>query len=663
MHKLFRLISLMFIILLCFFACSKLKKPATNIKCPVIFGDNMVLQQKVKIPVWGTADPGGKLTVKMGDQEHELTVPSNGKWRTNLSPMPAGGPFSLVITGQDTITFANVLIGEVWLASGQSNMEWRVENSDSSEKEIAAAHNENIRLFTVKRNMSNKPLDDVTSEGWKICSPQTVGEFSAVAYFFGRNLYENLNVPIGLVHSSWGGTVAEAWTSGGSLEQLEDFTEIVKQLESAPEDSAALAALYENQLADWDRQVKAKMAAKQNDEKEWQAPDMDVADWPEMEVPGLWEQGAIGGFDGIVWFRKEIMVPLSWAGQNLTLYLGPIDDFDKTWFNGVLVGHMDQYNSFRTYTVPDSIVKEGKNIITVQVTDTGGGGGFWGKADTLKLEKNPTFYISLAGNWKYRVGPDFKDLPSHPQSPTSPNRPMVLYNAMLHPLIPYAIRGAIWYQGESNASRAYQYRTLFPAMIQDWRKNWRQGDFPFFFVQLSNYRNVADRPVNDDWAELREAQTMALSLPHTGMAVTIDIGEADDIHPRNKQDVGKRLALNARALVYGENITFSGPIYKSMQIDSNKIRLTFEQIGAGLVTPDDEPLKGFAIAGRDSNFVWAEAVIDKESVVVWSPEIADPIAVRYAWASNPVCNLYNKDGLPASPFRTDDWPGITMGVK
>ncbi len=654
--------SVIFVIFMCFFSCGK-KNPATNIQCPAIFGDNMVLQQKTRIPVWGTADPGGQLSVQINDQARTLTVPSDGLWRTTISPMPAGGPHSLSIIGRDTLVFSNVMIGEVWLASGQSNMAWRVENSDSSEQEIAAADFQNIRLFTVQRNMSVAPLNDVQTDGWEICSPRTVADFSAVAYFFGRNLYKILNVPIGLVHSSWGGTVAEAWTSAQTLKELEDFAEIVTRMQAGPTDSTALAAQYETRLAEWDRKIDEKMADMQKDQKQWQNPELDVSEWPEMQVPGLWEQKDIGGFDGIVWFRKEIMVPRSWIGHHLTLYLGEIDDYDKTWFNGVLVGHMDRYNAFRTYTVPDSIVKEGKNVIAVQVTDTGGGGGLYGDPDTLKLEKSPTFYITLAGEWKYKIGPDFKELPLRPQSPTSPNRPMVLYNAMINPLIPYAVRGAIWYQGESNASRAHQYQTLFPAMIRDWRNQWRQGDFPFLFVQLANFRDVVDKPVEDDWAELREAQTMALDLPNTGMAVTIDIGEADDIHPRNKQDVGKRLALNARALVYGEEITWSGPLYKSMHIDSNKVRLTFDHIDGGLTTPEGEPLKGFAIAGQDSNFVWAEAVIDEESVVVWNPEVENPIAVRYGWAANPVCNLYNKSGLPASPFRTDDWPGITLGVR
>ena len=317
----------------------------------------------------------------------------------------------------------------------------------------------------------------------------------------------------------------------------------------------------------------------------------------------------------------------------------------------------------REYIIPSDLLKAGKNVVAVQAIDIVGYGGFWGKPQQMRLESETGNSIFLTGDWSYSKGIELKDLPRRPQPPTSPNRPTVLYNAMVHPLIPYAIRGAIWYQGESNAERAYQYRTLFPTMIRDWRKNWGQGNFPFYFVQLANFLSVQPEPVDDTWAELREAQLMTLSESNTGMAVIIDVGEANNIHPKNKQDVGKRLALIARNKVYGENIAYSGPIYKSMTVEGNSIHLSFDHVDGGLITRDNEILTGFAIAGADEKFHWADAKIDGETVVVSNLEVTEPVAVRYAWATNPVCNLYNKAGLPASPFRTDSWPGITEGVE
>ena len=493
-----------------FVSCSVFKSPATNVTVPTLFSSNMVVQQGIDVKIWGKADPGGKVNVTLANQKKTVYVQDDSSWSAILAPMEYGGPYQLVVKGEEELVFENVVVGEVWIASGQSNMQWNVGRSQNSEQEIAVVNFPNIRLFQHKRVMSWEPTKKVDCDGWQVCSPETIEDFSAVGYFFGRYLNQELDVPVGIIHTSWGGTPAESWTSSASLKTLPDYAPVIDEMENNPNYLAGLQAKYDSSMAEWEK-----------------------------------------------------------------------------------------------------------------LQDSG-------------LEK----------------------LPGKPMPPLNPYRPTVLYNAMINPLIPYGIKGAIWYQGESNAPRAFQYRSLFQTMITDWRTNWGQGDFSFYFVQLANFKARKAVPADDDWAELREAQTLALELPNTGMAVIIDIGEADDIHPKNKQDVGKRLALNALKKDYGKDIVFSGPMYKSMQLDGNKIILTFDQIGSGLVADGDE-LVGFAIAGEDKNFTWATAKIEGETVVVSSPYVTQPVAVRYAWASNPLCNLYNKECLPASPFRTDDWPGLT----
>jgi len=640
------------------FRCSYFAEPAENITVAALFSDNMVLQQNTGVPVWGTASQG-KVTVEILGQRKGTTVDPDGRWQVELDEMTAGGPYDMLVIGQDTTVFTNVMIGEVWICSGQSNMEmpmdgrWGASIVNSAE-EISNAVYSNIRLFTVEKTTSTQPLDTLQTTGWHECSPETVKGFSATAYFFGRHLHNTLNVPIGLIHSSWGGTPAEAWTTAEFLKEMPDYAERVEQIAGYRADS--IMADYEKDLAAWQNLVDEKTNEALAGGDAWESADLDVSDWKAMDLPVLWEQAGLPAFDGIVWFRTTFTLA-EVPQDGVDLYLGAIDDSDVTFVNGEQVGSTDGYNLPRAYNVPANVLTVGENSVAVKVIDTGGGGGLWGVPEELYVlvagEK-----ISLAKPWYYMPGVSFGELPPQPQSPDSPHRPTVLYNGMINPVIPYAIQGAIWYQGEANASRAYQYQTLFPTMIKSWRDAWGI-DFPFYFVQLANFHAVNENPVDSDWAELREAQTMTLALPNTGMAVTIDIGEADDIHPGNKQDVGKRLALNARALTYGENIVYSGPMYRSMKINDDKVILTFDNVGSGLMAQGDK-LTGFAIAGEDKKFVWADAVIEGETIVVSSPKVEKPHSVRYAWADNPECNLYNKEGLPASPFRTDDWPGITV---
>jgi len=489
-----------------------------DVKLPAVIGSNMVLQADMNDPIWGWADPGEKVTVTIGDQKAEATADSAGKWQVRLAAMKAGaGPLEMTVAGKNTLKLENILVGEVWVCSGQSNMEMSVNRVNGAEKEIADAKFPKIRLFTVTKATADTPLTDCKGQ-WVECAPETVPGFSAVGCFFGRELHKTLGVPIGLIHTSWGGTSAEAWTSRETLE--------------ADPDLKAIIARYQQQI---DNYPKAK--------EEWEkVKDKKLAEWKAA-------------------------------------------------------------------------------------------------ADKAKAEGKPQ--------------------PSRPNGPkdplTSPNRPSSLYNGMIAPIIPFATRGAIWYQGESNADRHVEYRKLFPAMITDWRKAWGEGDFTFLFVQLANYKQRKPEPADSNWAALREAQTMTLSLPKTGMAVIIDIGEANDIHPKNKQDVGKRLALAAEAGTYGKTVVYSGPMYESMKVEDDKLRLKFKHVGGGLVAKGDK-LTGFAIAGDDKKFVWADAKIDGDSVIVSAKDVAKPVAVRYAWADNPECNLYNKADLPALPFRTDDWP-------
>jgi sialate O-acetylesterase len=647
-----------------------------DVRLPAVIGDNMVLQQGKKVPIWGWAEPGEQIMVGVSwhSMRWGVTADKDGRWMVKMNSPAAGGPYEMTISGKNTLTIKNILAGEVWVCSGQSNMEFPVAAMEGwktgvfdVKQEIASADYPKIRLFTVQKKVADTPQSDCVGN-WQLCSPQTVGGFSAVAYFFGKELHSNLNVPVGLIHTSWGGTPAEVWTSARVLKTLPDFKGAIEEIEQARANPEPLKKKYEQQMLDWQKKIDLSVP----DGKGCTDVNYDDSGWEQMELPQYWEQAGLADFDGLVWFRKDIEIPQSWTGRELVLELGPIDDMDVTWVNGIRVGGLEtpgQWQTARQYKIAPTVIKAGRNVIAVRVLDTGGGGGIYGSAEQMKIrpaEAAGEAAISLAGRWRYKKGYDLKSIPPQPRPPlpvNNQNAPTALYNGMLAPLIPYSIQGAIWYQGESNAGQAYQYRRLFPAMIQNWRNDWSEGDFPFLFVQLANFMAAKPDPSDSAWAELREAQTMTLALPNTGMAVIIDIGDANDIHPKNKQDVGKRLALWALAKTYGKELVYSGPIYKSMRIEGHNIILRFDHVGGGLVAKGGEPLKGFAIAGADRKFVWADARIDGQTVVASSDKVPEPAAVRYGWADNPVCNLYDKEGLPATPFRTDDWPGVTANKK
>lgn len=666
--KITKTVVIMFLINAFFMSVIAMGETNSLIKLPAIFSDNMVLQQGMKIPIWGWAEPGTNIIVKLGAKKSCTLVKADktGKWMVRLPKSKAGGPYILTIkaNGMAVKTYSNVMVGEVWLCSGQSNMEMPVGTVwgkvNNYEQEIAGANYPNIRLFAVPHVVTVSPQIDVISHGWVECSPTTVESFSAAAYFFGRNLHQKLHVPIGLIRSTFGGTPVEVWTSAAGLKTHPDYKPVIEKMDVTLQE-------YQKKLADLEKELVDKDEGYNSKDSIWSNPDIDVTGWNTMQIPQIWDSTKLSNFDGAVWFRKDIDIPKSWVGKKLTLSLGPIDDRDITWFNGTKVGGLDVWDEQRTYTIPGSLVKAGLNVIVIRIFDIGGPGGIYGNPEQLKLEivkeQQSVPYevssISLAGQWYYKVGLDLKSISTKLPELFTPSH----FNGMIAPLIPYGIRGVIWYQGEGNADRAYQYRSLFPTLIQDWRRQWNQGNFPFLFVQLANFMATKPKPTDDSWAELREAQLMALSLPKTGMAVAIDIGDAVDIHPKNKQDVGNRLALAARGLFYGEKLVYSGPIYNSMQIEGDKIRIKFLYTGSGLMSKGNQELKGFAIAGPNKKFYWAKAAIDGNAVLVSSENVPNPVAVRYAWAANPICNLYNKEGLPASPFRTDSFLCITKKDK
>lgn len=614
-----------------------------------LFSDHAVLQQGREVPVWGTARDGERITVQIAGQK-AATVTKAGRWLVRLKAIPAGGPYTMTVSGDNTVTIADLLVGEVWVCSGQSNMERQLGLREGQkpivnwEQEAAAANYPQIRQFLVPQKPALTPAAALEGK-WVVCSPQTVANFTAVGYFFGRDLHQARRAPIGLIHSSWGGTPAESWASLDTLTTLPDFKGVASQVEEARIELANGTYNYLRTLENW---------YQANDPGSgtgapWSVPDLDTSTWERQYLPGFWEDAGLPGFDGVVWFRRTFDLPATWAGADAELQLGAIDDADTTWVNGTQVGATNGWRVPRIYRVPAAVLRPGRNTVAVRVLDTGGNGGIWGDGHPLQLAPAPgrtDAPIPLAGEWLRKASVqlgsvrypsiDYRD---------SPMVPGALFNGMIAPLLPYAIRGAIWYQGEANVGRERQYRTLFPALITDWRRAWGEGDFPFLFVQIAPYKDMTP--------EIREAQLLtAQRTPNTAMAVTIDCGDANDIHPAHKQPVGARLALAARALAYGEHIEFSGPVFTSKQIDGRRAVLRFTHLGGGLVAKDG-PLTGFTIASADQVFHPATAAISGDTIVVSSDAVPQPAAVRYGWANVAAGNLFNAAGLPASPFRTD----------
>ena len=638
-----------------------------------LFSDHMVLQQNQEVAFWGNYSPNKKIKITATwGSEATTKVDNNGNWKLSLNTPNAGGPFEIKIKSNDSsILLKDIMIGEVWLASGQSNMtmplkgwppDYLVENYV---QEIADADFPAIRMFTVGKNISAMPQNNLKGE-WKLCAPETAGDFSATAYFFARRLYQELNIPIGIIHSSWGGTPIEAWTSFGQLETVKD---IVPNFET--EDDPKLRSSKKEWVSSWNiKQVPTSDSA-------WSSIDFaDLAaaknnfndeEWLTVELPNSFEKIGLGDFDGVVWFRKTI--EMEDISTDYALSLGAVDDMDVTYFNGHKVGAtmgLDKSQLQRVYTVPKAIVQKGKNTIAIRMIDTGGAGGF-SSENALLISNNNSSSISLAGAWKLRtIGEIFNEgnfyiygfsdknnLRRYDSFVNlTPKTPNALFNGMIHPIVPYTVKGVVFYQGEASVNWGALYEQLFPLLINDWRMQWNV-DFPFYFVQIApfKYNNRGDL-IYDVSQKLREAQRHALSIKNTGMVVTMDIGDYAKIHPANKQDVGARLAGLALANNYGKNIVASGPLYKSHVIKGNKLILDFTFKGTGLIAKN-EKLVGFEIAGTDKKFIPAIANIVADKIEVYAPALANPAYVRYAWRDQGVASLFNKEGLPASSFTSE----------
>ena len=661
------------ILIISFLALTGCQGPS-DLKLPSLIGDNMVLQQKTDAKIWGKALPGHKITVEESWNKSAKTKSSEaGKWAVILPVPEAGGPYTLKISSNDTtITVNNVLVGEVWFCSGQSNMEmplagWPPNDTimHSSQTISSSAINE-IRLFNVQKKISGEPLEDCIGK-WEISSPETAAPFSATATFFGRKLYSELKVPVGLIESAWGGTPSESWTSSSALENCGEFVPEIKAIK----ESVPLLAVYEAWLHSLEQVVPSAAGVDQykdlkfNDETASSEQYSD-SEWPVIELPSQFEKST-GEFDGAVWFRKQVELGPEVAGKDLILSLGPIDDMDRAFFNGTLVGSTEEtgkWQADRLYDVPASLVKAGTNLISVRVIDTQGGGGIYGAPEKMKLtvKNNSKVYLPLNGEWKYQpvaeysgsrfylfgLGKnDFKTI-KRPVS-LGAGTPSVLYNGMVKPVVPYTIKGAIWYQGESNVSRSAQYDKIFPAMIQNWREEWGLPDFPFYFVQIAPY--VYSNVDSTESAFLRESQEKALKLAKTGMVSTLDIATVMNIHPPDKKGVGERLAMLALNNDYGVKYNSIGPVFKSVTIEKNLARLKFDNAEDGLVGKGKN-LNEFEVAGTDGKWVKAKAEIAENEVIVSSPSVSQPVSVRYCWRNGSEASLFNKAGFPAWQFRT-----------
>lgn len=640
-----------------------------QVKLQPLFTDNMVLQQKSITPIWGSSKPEKKveLITSWDGRKYTVKADAKGKFMIELQTPSAGGPYTLTFNDGKKKTLKNVMIGEVWLVGGQSNAQMEMNNIRDAQREIADANNyPNIRLLHVKTTTAALPAEtlNVDGGGWQVSSANTVSNFSALGYLFGRDLQKDINVPIGIIQSCLGSTFAEPWVSSKSLSMMPYFNQAIEKVTQMPSDSLARENKYQQDLKEWEEKVEAMDGNSKAGRIVYTHDFADDSKWSDIKFPGLFEdqkKDHYGAFDGLVWYRRTVDIPQSWAGKECKMELGGIDDDDETYFNGVLVGSHMGVAFNRSYAIPASLVKAGKAEIAIRVHDTGGLGGFY--SNDARLECG-TEKILVTGTWKFMASVDEKNLPFYPTNLNrDTNVASALYNGMIAPLAPFAIKGALWYQGESSVGRAYQYRELLPLLINDWRTSFKQ-DFPFFIVQLANHMTEQTDPAEEStWAELREAQSkVASSVSKSAFVTTIDIGEAKDIHPENKQEVGRRMSLVARAKAYDEKIEYSGPQYVFSRNESNKIRLFFAHAKGMKIGRGDSELKGFVIAGPDRKFYWAKAVIaaDGRSIEVSSDNVKFPVAVRYGWANNPYCNLFNSDDLPASPFRTDEWPGLSI---
>jgi sialate O-acetylesterase len=627
-----------------------------QLRLPALVRDSMVLQRDQELKVWGWADPGQQVAIRFNGNMYGAETGPDGKWIVLLPPMEAGGPYTMEISAGgsgDKMKIENILLGDVWLCAGQSNMVHYMElHSERYAEEITGADYPGIRQFLVPTATGLQgPVDDLRGGSWKSANPEDIKRFSVVAYFFAKKLYDTYHIPIGIINASVGGTPIEAWTSE---EGLADFPVMQRTIEMNS-DTAYVSRV--NRAAWQDMRARRRERGKDQGMAgpvAWYDTAYVPRNWHRINIPGYWEDQGVRDLNGVVWYRREIEIPASMTGIPAKIAMGRIVDADQVYINGVLVGRTTYQYPQRRYEVPAGLLKPGSNLFVIRVTNQAGKGGFVPDKPYCLSAGGQT--IDLKGYWQYRVGEVYQAEGPVSRGISAQNQPAALFNAMVAPFTDYALKGFVWYQGESNESRPIEYRRLQRALVRDWRNQWGKGDLPFLYAQLPNYMDVNYSPEESNWALLREAQLLALALPATGMAVTIDLGEWNDIHPDNKKPVGDRLALWAMKIAYGEqHMVHSGPIYHSYRIEGNRIMITFDHAGGGLVSGNGEPLGHFAIAGPDKKFRWGNAVIENSNTVaVWHEDIPDPVYVRYAWADNPrFANLYNREGLPASPFRTD----------
>lgn len=621
-----------------------------QIQLPSIFSSGMILQRDRPVKIWGKAAGGEKIAIQYFGKQYRINADETGAWQVTLPAQPAGGPHVIVFKGNNAIELHDVWFGDVWFCSGQSNMVHQLNIHDVSyAKEITDVNLPLVRQFLIPATTNlQAPSNTIPQSKWE----QAVGEnkrpFSAVAYFFAKAIHTQFNVPVGIINASVGGTPIEAWMSENALSTFPEAQKTIQQ----NKDSSYLTALISNNRNPTPQPINDKGLT---ENPKWHEQAYLPKNWKTMHIPGYWEDQGIKQLDGVVWYRKEIDIPLSMIGKPAKAFLGRIVDADELYINGQLIGRTTYMYPQRRYTIEKGILKPGKNLIVIRVTNQANKGGFVPDKPYYVFAENDT--VKLDGDWQYKIGEvyDKRFGPPATRAFSVQNQPTALYNAMVSPLVPFSIKGFIWYQGESNAGRPANYALLQKTMIKNWRTDWGDSTLPFFYVQLPGYMDVNYLPEESSWALMREAQMKSLSEPHTGMAVTIDLGEWNDVHPDNKKDVGERLAKIAAYKVYHQPVVFSGPSYRSYEIKGNKIVLHFDNVGGGLTTSDGEAVATMSIAGADGKFYWAETKIAGNTIEVWHRNIAAPKHVRYAWADNPFNpNLCNSEGLPASPFRTDD---------
>ncbi|PTQ96648.1 sialate O-acetylesterase [Mucilaginibacter yixingensis] len=629
-----------------------------DVRLPQLIGDGMVLQRDVKLKVWGWASPAEHVSVKINGKTANCIAAQDGKWLATLPAMKAGGPYTMTVDGKNHIILKDILIGDVWFCSGQSNMVLPVERvKERYPEEVASANYPQIRNFFIPTASDVRGQHaDLPPGKWRPTNPKTVLEFGAASYFFAKQLYLKYHVPIGIINSSVGGTPIQAWIGADGFKSLSGYQKRLDQFKDSS---------FMNRVTRARRQADAShtQATDPDPDKglsggvKWYAPGFIPQNWHKFWLPGYWADQGVRGLNGVVWFRKEVNIPESMVGQAAKLFMGRIVDADETYVNGQKVGNTTYQYPPRRYDIPAGLLKAGKNVIVIRLTNTIGKGGFV-PDKRYELTDGKTS-IDLRGDWLYQVGQvlsPFRAMENIDRDAvfSAQNEPTGLYNTMVAPAINYAVKGMVWYQGESNPGTP-DYHELLTTLITSWRADWRQGNVPFLIVQLPNFGDAQYSPSESQWAQIREAELQSLALPNTGLAVTIDAGEWNDVHPVNKEDVGDRLALAAEKIAYGDTkVVASGPIFQSAQVQDHQIVLSFNSVGGGLIAKGGEPLTQFAIAGEDKKFVWADARIDGDKVIVSSARIDHPLYARYAWADNPDgANLYNQEGLPASPFRTD----------